>query len=209
MLVSFSLIHGKQNVWNWVSLYIEKPYHCPNSISKISSGRTPTGLELLTQLCGCESRELEQQRLSPQEKGHYTQKRGCGIDRTMTTSIKSPVGHCAWSLELLLFSCPVMSSSVWRMNSPSPEICPISRPLHRWCYPAISSSDALFFCTQSFPAYLTSMGDEYNCPKVTPSDLGTHLLVSYLFGLLYSSWGSHGKYTGVVCHSLLQWITVC
>ena len=26
---------------------------------------------------------------------------------------------------------------------------------------------------------------------------------------LYRSWGSHGKYTGVVCHSLLQWITIC
>ena len=24
-----------------------------------------------------------------------------------------------------------------------------------------------------------------------------------------SSWGSHGKYAGVVCHSLLQWITLC
>ena len=41
----------------------------------------------------------------------------------------------------------------------------------------------------------------------TTSDLGTHLLVSYLFGLLYSSWGSHSKYTGVVC--FLQWITFC
>ena len=31
----------------------------------------------------------------------------------------------------------------------------------------------------------------------------------HLFDLLYSSWGSHGKYTGVVCHSLHQWITFC
>ena len=119
---------------------------------------------------------------------------------------------------LLLFSHPVMADSLWPHGlpharppcpSPSPGVCPNSHSLHRWCYPAISSSDALFFCTQSFPAYLTSMGDEYNCPKVTPSDLGTHLLVSYLFGLLYSSGGSHGKYTGVVCHSLLQWIMFC
>ena len=27
--------------------------------------------------------------------------------------------------------------------------------------------------------------------------------------LLYSSWDSHGKYTGVVCHSLLLWIMFC
>ena len=31
--------------------------------------------------------------------------------------------------------------------------CPSSRPLHRWCHPAISSSDTLFsFCLQFFPA---------------------------------------------------------
>ena len=37
--------------------------------------------------------------------------------------------------------------------SPSPEVCPSSCPLHRWCHPAISSSDAFFcFCPPSFPA---------------------------------------------------------
>ena len=29
------------------------------------------------------------------------------------------------------------------------------------------------------------------------------------FTFLYSSWGSQGKYIGVVCHSLLQWIMFC
>ena len=39
--------------------------------------------------------------------------------------------------------CPSLSS----------RICPGSRSLHRWCHPAISSSDALFsICPQSFPA---------------------------------------------------------
>ena len=36
--------------------------------------------------------------------------------------------------------------------SPSPDVCPSWWPLHQWCHPAISSSDALFFCPQSFPA---------------------------------------------------------
>ena len=40
----------------------------------------------------------------------------------------------------------------------------------------------------------------------TPSDLGHSSLASDIFGLLYSSLDSHRKYTGVVCHSLLQWI---
>ena len=38
---------------------------------------------------------------------------------------------------------------------------------------------------------------------------GVHLSVSYLFTFSYCSWGSQGKNTEVVCHSLLQWITFC
>ena len=67
-----------------------------------------------------------------------------------------------YSLWLLLFSCPIMSSSLQPLElqharllcpSPSPEVCPSSCPLHWWCHPATSSSDALFsFCLQSFPA---------------------------------------------------------
>ena len=57
---------------------------------------------------------------------------------------------------MLLFSCPVLSDSLWLHGpqharppcpSPSPEICTSSCPLHWWYHPAISSSDALFsFC---------------------------------------------------------------
>ena len=36
--------------------------------------------------------------------------------------------------------------------SPSPGVCPHSCPLNQWCHPTISSSVALFFCLQSFPA---------------------------------------------------------
>ena len=39
--------------------------------------------------------------------------------------------------------------------SPSPKACPSSCPLPQWCHPDIpdiSSSDALFFCPQSFPS---------------------------------------------------------
>ena len=36
--------------------------------------------------------------------------------------------------------------------SPSPKACPSSCPWHQWCHPAISSSDTLFSCPQSFPA---------------------------------------------------------
>ena len=41
------------------------------------------------------------------------------------------------------------------------------------------------------------------------SNLGAHHPVSYLFAFSYSSWGSHGKNTRVVCQSLLKWNTFC
>ena len=71
-------------------------------------------------------------------------------------------GTKAWNLTtLMLFSCPLMSDFVTHglqhtkppCPSPPPRVCPSSCPLHWWCQPAISSSDALFsFCPQSFPA---------------------------------------------------------
>ena len=36
--------------------------------------------------------------------------------------------------------------------SPSPKVCPRSCPLHRWCHPVISSSDALFSFCPVFPS---------------------------------------------------------
>ena len=62
---------------------------------------------------------------------------------------------------LLFFSHPVVSDSLQPHGlqhsrppcpSPSSGVCPSSRSLHQRCHPAISSSDALFFCPQSFPA---------------------------------------------------------
>ena len=62
---------------------------------------------------------------------------------------------------LLLFGCPAVSNSLWPHGlqharplcpSSSPRVCPSSCSLHPWYLPAVSSSDALFFCPQSFPA---------------------------------------------------------
>ena len=65
-------------------------------------------------------------------------------------------------LLLLLFSCQVMSDSLWLQGLqyarlpcplPSPRICPSSCPLNWWCQPTMSSSVRLFFfCIQSCPA---------------------------------------------------------
>ena len=63
---------------------------------------------------------------------------------------------------LLLFSCSVLSDSLWphvlqhaRLSCPplSPGVCSNSCPLSWWCYLNISSSVILFYsCLQSFPA---------------------------------------------------------
>ena len=58
--------------------------------------------------------------------------------------------HC--NIQLLLFSHPVVSDSLQPHGrqharppcpSPTPGVCPSSCPLHRWCHPAISSSNIL------------------------------------------------------------------
>ena len=43
----------------------------------------------------------------------------------------------------------------------------------------------------------------------SPTDLGSSSFSSYLFAFSWCSWGSQGKNTEVICHSLLQWITFC
>ena len=67
---------------------------------------------------------------------------------------------------MLLFSCSVMSDSLWphgrhhmRLPCPSlsPGVCSNSCPLSWWCHPAILPSATLFCsCPQSFPAWVLS-----------------------------------------------------
>ena len=91
---------------------------------------------------------------------------------------------------ILLFGCPVVSDSLGPHGlqhtrlpcpSPSPEVCPSSCPLHQWCHPAVSSSDALFsFCPQSFPtsgtfpmSWLFASGDQntrVSASAISPSN---------------------------------------
>ena len=63
---------------------------------------------------------------------------------------------------LLLFSCSVLSDSLWPHGlqharlpcpSPPPRACSSSFPLSQWCHPTISSSIIpVLSCLQSFPA---------------------------------------------------------
>ena len=57
----------------------------------------------------------------------------------------------------------------------SPRVCPNSCSLHQWC-PAISSSDVLFFCPWSFPAWGTFL----ICLLFTSDDQNTGASASVL-----------------------------
>ena len=91
---------------------------------------------------------------NPKQELHWSEK--CENSNKETEIIEN-----IWSIMLLLFSRQVVSGSLQPYGlqhtrllcpSPSPEVCPSSCPLHQWCHPAISSSEALFFfCPQPFP----------------------------------------------------------
>ena len=100
-----------------------------------------------------------------------------GIPRIWGVQIETQHVKAAALEMLLLFSCPIISNSLWPHGlqharlpcpSPSPEVHPSSCPLLWWCHPANSFSNALFsFCPQSFPAsetfpmsQLFSLGDQ-------------------------------------------------
>ena len=78
------------------------------------------------------------------------------------TTQKSPWGKTfKYFQHLLLFSCWVMSDSLQphgllhsRLPCPSlsPRVFSDLHPLNPWYHPNVSSSAALFFCLQSFPA---------------------------------------------------------
>ena len=85
----------------------------------------------------------------------------CGIPKFHVEVIRKK-SATRLSMGLLLFSCSVMSKSLWpqglqhtRLPSPSlsPRVCSNSCPLNQWCHPTISSSVVLSSsCFQSFPA---------------------------------------------------------
>ena len=80
----------------------------------------------------------------------------------------------------------------------------ISRHIHNWSsFPLWPSCFTLSRAISSCPALFASRTLDTFQSGVA------HISVSYFFAILYSSWGSHGKYTWVVCHSLLWQITFC
>ena len=70
----------------------------------------------------------------------------CGIYVKWTTVVLSVAKSCPSLCD------PMDCSTSGFLVLPSPRVCSNSCPLSQWCHPAISSSDTLFSCHQSFPA---------------------------------------------------------
>ena len=74
----------------------------------------------------------------------------------------------------------------------------------------VTSTTGYCFCFGSIPSFFLELFLHWSPVAYwAPTDWGVHLSVSYLFAFSYCSWGSQGKNTEVVCHSLLQWTTFC
>ena len=66
------------------------------------------------------------------------------------------------------------------------------------------------FCFASVPSFFLELFLRWSPVAYwAPTDLVSSSSVSYHFAFSYSSWGSQGKNTEVVCHSLLWWTTFC
>ena len=69
------------------------------------------------------------------------------------------------------------SRATW--PSPSPRVCPSSYPLNWWCYPTISSSNALFsFCFPSLRVFFSESARCIRWPNIGASASASVLTVS-------------------------------
>ena len=98
--------------------------------------------------------------------------------------------------------------------SPTPGVHPNPCPSSRWCHPTNSSSVIPFSSRPQFfgsiPWFFLELFLHWSPVAYwAPTDLGSSSFSILSFCLSYCSWGSQGKNTEVICHSLLQWTTFC
>ena len=81
-----------------------------------------------------------------------------------------------------------------------------------WLPSPVTSTARCCFCFGSISSFFLDLFlHQYLVAYRTATDLlmGSSSFVSYLFAFSFCSWGSQGKNTEVVCHSLLQWTMFC
>ena len=80
------------------------------------------------------------------------------------------------------------------------DLCSITSHIH---------NRVLFLLAPSLHSFWSSLSTDLQYHIGHLPTWGVSLSVSYHFAFSYCSWGSQGKNTEVVCHSLLQWTTLC
>ena len=110
----------------------------------------------------------------------------------------------------LAISCLTTSNLPWFMNltfQVPMQYCSLQhRTLLLSPYPQLGIVFALAPSLHSFWSYFSTDLQQHIGHLLT---WGVPISVSYHFAFSYCSWGSQGKNTEVVCHSLLLWTTFC
>ena len=111
----------------------------------------------------------------------------------------------------LAISCLTSSKLPWFMDRTFQVPIQYCSLQHWTLLPSpVISTTGHCFCFGSIPPFFLELFLHWS-PVVcwTPTDLGSLFSVSYLFAFSYCLWGSQGRNTEVVCHSLIQWTTFC
>ena len=111
----------------------------------------------------------------------------------------------------LAISCLTTSNLPWFMDLTFQVPMQYCSLKHQTLLPSpVTSTAGCSFCFGSLSSFFLDLFLHWS--PVAYGHLptwGDHLSVSYLFAFSYCSWGSQGKNTEVVCHSLLQLTTFC
>ena len=111
----------------------------------------------------------------------------------------------------LAISCLTTSNLPWFMDltfQVPMQYCPL---LHRTLLLLpVTSTTGYCFCFDSISSFFQELFLHWSPVAYwAPLTWEVHLSVSCLFAFSYCSWGSQGKNTEVVCHSLHQWTPFC
>ena len=138
------------------------------------------------------------------------------IDIMVTeVNLPIPVHFCSLIPKMLMFtlaiSCLITSNFPWFMHLTFQIPMQYCSLQHRTLLPSpVTSTTGCYFCFGSVSSFFLELFLHWSpVAYCTSTDLGVHFSASHLFAFSYCSWGSQGKKTEVVCHSLCQWTTVC
>ena len=115
------------------------------------------------------------------------------------------------SVFTLAISCLTTFNLSWFMNltfQVPMQYC----SLQHWTWlpsPVTSTAGCCFALALSLHSFWSYFSRDLQLHTRCLLTLGVHLSVSYLFAFSYCSWGSQGRNTEVVCHSVFQWTTFC